>query len=88
MKNETTNIVSGTFADETYLEVKVRERNGGRVDLISVSEQECETAPSSAPTNFPTISPQPTIPRPNGSMRRGLGSFSIMATYTFIREIL
>ena len=41
MKNDTTNTISGTFVDETYLEVKVRERNGGRVDLISVSEQEC-----------------------------------------------
>ena len=88
MRNDTTNTISGTFADESFLEVNVRERNGGSVDLISVSEQECETAPSMAPTNSPTTSPQPTIPRPNdASMRRVLCSFSIMATYTLVRFI-
>lgn len=60
-------IVSGEFADETTLSVNVRSRNGGEIVLVSVAEQECETAPSMSPTNFPTLSPQPTVPRPNAA---------------------
>lgn len=83
LKNETTEIVSGTFAaDETYLEVRVR----GDPMLVSVSEQECETAPSVSPTNFPTISPAPTVPR-SGSAKRNCNvaiGFAIAAA-TFIQ---
>ena len=52
--------VSGTFVDETTLDVSVRTSYGGGVTLMAVSEQECETAPSTSPTIFPTVSPRPT----------------------------
>ncbi|KAL7546334.1 hypothetical protein ACHAWF_009662 [Thalassiosira exigua] len=58
--------VSGVFADETYIEVDVVKRSSGQVMLIPVAEQECDTAPSVAPTNFPTLSPQPTVPQSKG----------------------
>ncbi|KAL7524963.1 hypothetical protein ACHAXR_000795 [Thalassiosira sp. AJA248-18] len=65
--------VTGVFADETNLEVNVRMRNGGEVMFIPDSEQECETAPSTSPTNFPTLSAQPTVPRPkNGVDKNGV----------------
>ena len=62
--------VSGTFPDESKLDVTVRTLYGGEVILIPVSEQECETAPSTSPTNYPTVSPQPTIPQPNDGRTR------------------
>ena len=78
MKNGTR--VSGMFVDETVIDINVRSRNGGRVDLVSVSEQECETAPSMSPTNFPTISSQPTVPLPNdGSIGGAWNRFMITA---------
>lgn len=81
------NIISGTFVDETSLEVKVRE-NGGRVELISVAAQECDTAPSTAPTNFPTISPQPTIPR-NGGTKMESGTIGlILAAFACLYNLL
>lgn len=52
--------VTGTFADETYLDVLIRTSYGGEITLTAVSEQDCETAPSVSPTNFPTVSPRPT----------------------------
>jgi hypothetical protein len=52
--------VTGTFPDETYLDVSIRTSYGGEITLTAVSEQECETAPSVSPTNFPTVSPRPT----------------------------
>mmetsp|Transcript_526 Transcript_526/g.890 ORF Transcript_526/g.890 Transcript_526/m.890 type:complete len:186 (+) Transcript_526:2013-2570(+) len=57
--------VTGVFADDSELDLTVRTYLGGEVMLIPVSEQECETAPSVSPTNFPTLSSQPSVPRPN-----------------------
>lgn len=74
--------VTGFFVDDTNLEVNVRLRNGGSVELISVSEQECETQPSAAPTNFPTSSPQPTVPRPNSGNKTGVSLRFILAAIT------
>ena len=48
--------VTGIFEDESELAVTIRTYYGGEVLLIPLAEQECETAPSTAPTNFPTIS--------------------------------
>mmetsp|Transcript_21077 Transcript_21077/g.45122 ORF Transcript_21077/g.45122 Transcript_21077/m.45122 type:complete len:331 (-) Transcript_21077:88-1080(-) len=87
MQNGT--VVSGVFADETNLEVNVRAENGGEVVLIPVSDQECETAPSTAPSPFPTLSPQPTVPRPNdGSNIAVTYGFTIMAASTLLHFIL
>lgn len=63
--------VTGIFVDGTYLDVNVKTYYGGEVMLISVSEQECETAPSSSPTSVPTFSRQPVGPRPNGGSKYG-----------------
>ena len=77
--------VAGIFEDESELDVTIRTYYGGEVLLIPLAEQECETAPSSAPTTFPTISPQPTVPRPNtGSMRRVGISLIMVAAYTMV----
>lgn len=81
MKNGTK--VTGMFVDETNLEINVRSRNGGRVNLVSVAEQECDTAPSMSPTNFPTMSSQPTVPR-NGGGKNGASFGFIIAAFTFI----
>lgn len=63
--------VTGVFVDESELDVRIRTYYGGEVLLIPLAEQECDIAPSSSPTNFPTLSPQPTVPRPNpGNMIR------------------
>ena len=48
--------VTGIFEDESELDVTIRTYYGGEVLLIPLAEQECDTAPSTAPTNFPTIS--------------------------------
>lgn len=70
--------VTGMFADEKELDIVVRTRSGGEVVLVSVSEQQCDTAPSTSPTNFPTISPQPTITPPNDGRRLSLArGFSV-----------
>lgn len=52
--------IIGEFVDGTELNVIVKTKNDGKVSLIAVSEQECETQPSMQPTSFPTISPRPT----------------------------
>jgi hypothetical protein len=52
--------IAGEFVDGTELNVVVKTKNGGKILLIAVSEQECETQPSMQPTSFPTISPRPT----------------------------
>ena len=62
--------VTGLFVDGTKLDVVVRTNYGGEVMLISVSEQVCETAPSASPTNFPTVSSQPTVPRPKAGSKK------------------
>lgn len=61
--------LSGTFVDESYLDISIRASYGGVITLTAVSEQECETAPSMSPTNFPTISPRPT-PKITSGVRR------------------
>eukprot|EP00985_Skeletonema_marinoi_P017904 scaffold9914_cov142-Skeletonema_marinoi.AAC.1 len=68
--------VSGTFPDETYLDVSIRTSYGGEITLTAVSEQECETAPSMSPTNFPTVSPRPT-PKYNHGDRKTLSFVEI-----------
>lgn len=52
--------ITGSFVDGSELDVVVKTKNDGKVSLIAVSEQECETQPSMQPTSFPTVSPQPT----------------------------
>ncbi len=52
--------ITGSFVDGSELDVVVKTKNDGKVSLISVSEQECETQPSMQPTSFPTVSPRPT----------------------------
>ena len=72
--------VTGVFADESELDVTVRTFYGGQVLLIPLAEQECETAPSTSPTNFPTSSPQPTVQRPNHGNKRNIRrGFNIMS---------
>jgi len=68
LQNGTT--VYGLFPDESELEITVRTTFGGQIVIIPDGEQECDTAPSSSPTRFPTISPQPTVvPRSSAWMR-------------------
>jgi len=85
MRNGTT--VSGVFADETNLSVDVRREDGGLVVLIPVSDQECDTAPSTAPSPFPTLSSQPTMISPSGGSKMGV-SFSfglvILGVFTVV----
>ncbi|KAL7493278.1 hypothetical protein ACHAWT_004838 [Skeletonema menzelii] len=52
--------IIGEFVDGSELDVVVKTKNDGKVSLIAVSEQICETQPSMQPTSFPTISPRPT----------------------------
>ncbi len=79
----------GSFPDESDLDIEVRTTVGGEVVIIPDGEQECDTAPSSSPTKFPTLSPQPTVVRSNeGTMNSSsLGKligllFSIQATFS------
>jgi len=62
--------VLGTFVDETNLDLTIRTSYGGLITLTAVPEQECETAPSMSPTNFPTVSPQPTPKFNHGERKR------------------
>ena len=67
MKNGTQ--VIGTFGDDTELDVNIKRDGGGSIDFMSVPEQECDTAPSVAPTSFPTLSPKPTVVQTNNEGR-------------------
>ncbi len=68
LQNGTT--VYGLFPDESELDITVRTTFGGQIVIIPDGEQECDTAPSSSPTRFPTISPQPTVvPRSSAQKR-------------------
>lgn len=62
--------ITGEFVDGSELDVVVKTKNDGKVSLIAVSEQECETQPSMQPTGFPTISPRPTPVVSYGVMMR------------------
>lgn len=62
--------ITGRFVDETELNIVVKTKNGGKLLLFASSEQECDTAPSMSPTNFPTISPQPTSRISGGEIKR------------------
>lgn len=62
--------ITGRFVDETELNIAVKTKNGGKLLLIASSEQECDTAPSMSPTNFPTVSPQPTPKINDGERKR------------------
>ena len=70
--------IYGSFVDGTELKggLDMNVRTGGRVDLVSVSEQVCDVAPSTEPTQFPTVSPQPTVPR-SGGAKAAVGAVSI-----------
>lgn len=59
--------VTGLFADDTEVDITI-DTNGGSIEFVTVPEQECDTAPSVAPTSFPTVSPQPTVQRSEGKM--------------------
>jgi hypothetical protein len=48
--------VSGLFAGDVETNITI----DGDVEFMPVSEQECDTIPSVAPTSFPTVSPPPT----------------------------
>ncbi len=86
--NDTSSIVSGIFVDDTYLESEIKSIDGGTISLISVSEQECDTAPSTSPTDSPTISSPPTVTPPNGGGRgRGGEYMLIFMTATVINFI-
>lgn len=77
--------VTGIFEDESELDVTIRTYYGGEVLLIPLAEQECDTAPSMVPTNFPTITHMPTVPRPNDSSMRRVGiSLIIVAAYVVL----
>lgn len=60
--------ITGSFVDGSELDVVITTKNDGKVSLIAVSEQECETQPSMQPTSFPTVSPRPTPSVSNGEM--------------------
>ncbi len=77
LSDETTSALSGTFVDGTYLEIATHTIDGGRILPTSVSEQECDTAPSIAPTNFPTMSESPTVtpPKNGGCFSTGGGGY-------------
>jgi hypothetical protein len=60
-------LISGVFADDSEFRVNINSERGGTIDFVPVPEQECETAPSVAPTNFPTLSSPPTVVLPNGN---------------------
>ena len=64
-------VYRGVFEDETELVVTARTTSGGDVIPVAIAEVECEDAPSTEPTNYPTVSPRPTVPRPSGSCRHG-----------------
>mmetsp|Transcript_23272 Transcript_23272/g.35679 ORF Transcript_23272/g.35679 Transcript_23272/m.35679 type:complete len:305 (-) Transcript_23272:113-1027(-) len=73
--------ITGEFVDGTQLDVVVKTKNDGKVSLIAVSEQVCDTQPSMQPTGFPTISPRPTPAVSYGKMMRpSLVSASILLT--------
>ena len=81
--------VTGVFADETELDVIVRTYYGGQVVLIPLAEQECETAPSTSPTNFPTISSRPTVPIPNDGGNKPVSfAFHIVAASFVVTSVL
>ncbi|EJK47381.1 hypothetical protein THAOC_33900, partial [Thalassiosira oceanica] len=60
-------VYRGIFQDETELVVTARTTSGGDVIPVAIAEVECEDAPSMEPTNYPTVSPRPTVPRPSDS---------------------
>lgn len=76
--------VTGVFPDESELDVTVMTYYGGEVVLIPVSEQECETAPSTSPTEFPTLSPQPSVTRPNHGDNTNISYELILVAFAFI----
>ena len=97
LKNGTTSmIVRGTFVDETtVVEIGIRSTgdDGGTVSLVSVSEQECDTAPSSSPTDFPTGSYRPTVTPPKynggggGKREFPFGFIVMMAAFNFVHFV-
>ncbi|KAL7510155.1 hypothetical protein ACHAXN_007239 [Cyclotella atomus] len=58
--------IVGIFADDSEFNVNIKSESGGSIDFVSVPEQECETAPSVAPTSFPTVSSRPTVQTSSG----------------------
>jgi hypothetical protein len=82
--------VTGLFSDDqTELDVDIRTQYGGEVVLTAVSEQECDTAPSMEPTNFPTMSPRPTVVQPKSEgMRLGSYVFAEMFIFALVQSIV
>ena len=64
-------VYRGVFEDETELVLTARTASGGEVIPVAIAEVECEDAPSMEPTNYPTVSPRPTVPRPSDSCWHG-----------------
>lgn len=82
--------VTGLFSDDqTELDIDIRTQYGGKVVLTAVSEQECDTAPSMEPTNFPTMSPRPTVVQPKSEgMRLGSYVFAGMFIFALVQSIV
>ena len=90
LRDETTSVVTGTFVDGTAVEVGIRSADGGTVSLVSVGEQECDTAPSSSPTNFPTGSYRPTVtpPKNDGGGREEFPfGFITLTAFNFVHFV-
>ena len=77
--------VIGLFADDSEFNVNINSESGGSINFVSVPEQECDTAPSVAPTAFPTLSPQPTAAQGNGDeMAAASAALVLMNLITFL----
>ena len=69
----------GTFVgdgDGDEVVIRTRTSEGGAIVPVATSDLECETAPSTEPTNYPTSSHAPTMTRPSSGSpgRRGGGN--------------
>ena len=84
MKNNT--FVTGIFADDTELSINIITGVNGIIYFALVPEQECDTAPSVAPTSYPTLSPQPTaIQSSDGNgMLTFYALFNLIMTLTYL----
>mmetsp|Transcript_11177 Transcript_11177/g.21725 ORF Transcript_11177/g.21725 Transcript_11177/m.21725 type:complete len:346 (+) Transcript_11177:137-1174(+) len=77
----------GSFPDESELDIEVIATVGGGVLIVPDGEQECDTAPSSSPTQFPTLSPQPTVVRSNEGVKRSSFWGHFLGMVVFIQTI-
>lgn len=85
MKNST--FVTGIFADDTELSINIITGVSGTIYFALVQEQECDTAPSVAPTSFPTLTSKPTVVQ--SSNGNGIATFYALFSLimTFIYQL-